>query len=162
MNLYEINNELELAFLKAVDQETGEVDENAMAYFDELTLAKEQKEENIALFIKNLKADIEAYKNEKRIFEAKAKAAENKVEWLKRYLADSLNGEKLKTVKVNCYFTTSKSIELDEGVDVADIEPRYLRIKEPELDKTGIKEALKRGETVEGVHEVENVSLVIR
>lgn len=162
MNLYEINEELEKAFAKAVDQETGEIDENAMAYFDELTLQKEVKQENIALFIKNLKADYEALKKEKQSFEARMRSTENKLNWLKSYLADSLDGEKFKTTKVNCYFTHTKSIELNEGTDIGDLLPVYIRMAEPELNKTAVKEALARGEVVEGVHEVENVSLVIR
>ena len=62
MNLYEIDSEI----LGCVDITTGEIfDEDK---FEELSLSREAKIENICLWIKNLKAEIEALKAEKDAF----------------------------------------------------------------------------------------------
>lgn len=161
MNLYEINHELELAFERAVDPETGEINEEALGYFKELEMAKEEKEENVALWIKNLKADLEAYRAEKKRFDEKIRATDNKIERLKRYLSDSLQGEKLKTTRVSVYSSTSDSVQLEEGFAPEDIDHKWTKVT-VELDKAGIKKALKAGEEIEGVQLVQSTSLVIR
>ena len=57
--LYEIDK----AILECVDAETGEIiDDKAL---EELELARDNKIENIACWIKNLKADAESYKKER-------------------------------------------------------------------------------------------------
>lgn len=57
MNLYEIDLAIEEAFTQAVDPETGEVNDEYMAQLDALEMERDRKVENIACFIKNLKAD---------------------------------------------------------------------------------------------------------
>lgn len=161
MNLYEINAQLEEAFERAVDPETGEVNEEMLGLFNNLEMTKAEKEENVALRIKNLKADLEAYRNEKKRFDQKIKSATNQIEWLKKYLSDSLAGEKLKTARVSVYYTETDSVELKEGFTESDLEPKWLRLK-VEMDKDGIKKALKAGEQIEGVQLAKNESIVIR
>ena len=161
MNLYEINHELELAFERAVDPETGEINEEALGYFKELEMAKEEKEENVALWIKNLKADLEAYRAEKKRFDEKIRGTDNKIERLKRYLSDSLQGEKLKTTRVSVYSTTSQKVELKEGCTLADVDDQFCKVT-VELDKVAISKALKAGEEVNGVQLVQSTLLVIR
>lgn len=81
MNLFEIENEI----MNCWDQETGEIFDSKK--MDQLEMARDTKIENIALYIKNLTADAEALKAEKQSFAERQKAAENKAEALKRYLA---------------------------------------------------------------------------
>lgn len=161
MNLYEINREMEAAFERAIDQDTGEINEDAMGLFRSLELQKEEKEENVALFIKNLKADLEAYKAEKKRFEDKIRSTNNRIEWLKRYLADSLNGEKLKTTRVSVYYSNNAYVELLPGFTEADIDKRYTKT-EVTLDKAGITKALKAGEQIIGVELKKSESIVIK
>ena len=59
MNLYEIDAEI----LGCVDVETGEIFD--VDKFEELSLTRDAKIENICLWIKNLKAQAEALKAEK-------------------------------------------------------------------------------------------------
>ena len=77
MNLYEID----AAITALVDPETGEVSD--FDAFDRLSMARDQKIENIALYYKNLVADAAAYKAEKLAFADRQKAAENKAQRLK-------------------------------------------------------------------------------
>ena len=58
MTLYEIANALREVLESASDPETGElVDEELLEQYDQLRMDRDQKIENIGLFIKNLEAD---------------------------------------------------------------------------------------------------------
>jgi len=141
-SLYEINKQL----LDCVDADTGEITDTAR--FDELQMEYEEKIENIALWIKTLNADAEAYKNEKNAFAEREKKARNKAESLKQYLTDTLNGRKFTTLNVDINWRKSTSVEVDETKLPAnwmrEIPATYV------VDKVEIAKALKAGETIEG------------
>jgi Siphovirus Gp157. len=159
--LYDINNAMMAAYERAIDDETGEIkDDEAWAEFEQLALDRDTKVENIALWIKNLKSDAEGYKAEKDSFAKKQKAAENKAEGLKNYLQTVLNGEKYKSTRVSVSYRRSEAVEI--SVPVIDLPEEYIRYKEPEPDKTALKDALKRGEIIDGVSLVEKQSIQIR
>ena len=80
-SLYEINQ----AILDTIDPETGEVLDAEK--LDALQIERTAKLEGVTLWIKNLLADVEAYEKEIATFVARKKAAENKIESLKNYLA---------------------------------------------------------------------------
>ena len=153
MNLYEIDSEI----LGCVDITTGEIfDEDK---FESLVMEREKKVENICLWIKNLKAEIEALKAEKDAFAKRQKSAENKMESLKRYMTGYLDGTPFESAKVKVSFRKSESIEIEEGTIIPD---EYLRFKEPEVNKTDLKNALKSGIHIQGVQLVENQNIQIK
>lgn len=151
--LYEINN----AILDCVDMETGEIID--IEQLRALQLEREQKVENIALWIKNLLSDAEAYKAEEQAFAAKKKAAQNKADQLKQYLLDFLQGEKFKTTKVNITYRNSSKVVVD---DVLNLPPQYVRFSQPEPNKTELAAALKAGEEIAGARLEANTSIVIK
>ena len=153
MKLYEIDQ----AILNCIDLETGEVIDTEQ--LDKLTMEREAKLENVACWIKELKAEAEALKAEKQRLEDRQKVAENKMESLKKYLAFALDGQALKTTRASVTFRKSQSVEI---ADIYKLDENYLRYKEPEADKTAIKEALKQGKTVAGATLVENTSVIIK
>lgn len=157
MTLYEINQEM----LNLVDEETGEVLDYEK--FLELNMAKEEKLENIGLWIKDLKAEASALKAEKDALARRQKTAENKAESLTNYLQMMLNGEKFKTPRVSVSYRVSKAVEVDDGfIEWAMSNgEEYLRYKAPEVDKTALKEALEKGE-VPHAEIVERVSVQIK
>lgn len=105
MNLYQIDEEI----MKCVDMETGEIVDAVM--LDQLQMDRNTKIENIACWIKNLNADVEAFKKEKQTLAERQKAAENRVESLKKYLAYHLAGQKFSTPRVAISFRkTSRTI----------------------------------------------------
>mgnify|MGYP002520286305 CR=1 FL=1 len=109
-NLYEINQ----AIVECLDPETGEIIDDRIS---DLLMEKEQKLENIALWIKNLQADVQMFKTEKESFEKRQKAAEKKLASLMQYLTDNLQGEKFSTGKCAVSFRKSTKLEvLDEGI----------------------------------------------
>lgn len=162
MNLYEIDNAIEQAFSQAVDQETGEINEEYMKQLDELEMQRDQKVENIACFIKNLRADAAALKAEKDALQKRQKAAEAKAESLTRYLSSFLAGAKFSSPKASVTWRKTTRVEMDPGVSVYDIDTKYIRLKEPELDKTKAAAALKAGEEIEGLHLEESQSMTVK
>lgn len=153
MKLYEIDQ----AILNCIDLETGEIIDTEQ--LDKLTMEREAKLENVACWIKELKAEAEALKAEKMAFAKRQQVAENKMESLKKYLAYALDGQAFKTVRASVTFRKSQAVEI---ADIYKLDENYLRYKEPEADKTAIKEALKAGQTVAGATLVENTSVIIK
>ena len=163
MKLYDIDIRIEEIIDKAFDEETGEVlDEELYSQLEELQQAREDKIEGIALWIKNLAAEAEAIKTEKLALEKRQRTAEHKVESLKNYLRWALSGEKFKTPRVAISYRRSETVEADPNLDITQLDDKWLRFKDPELNKTAIKDALKAGEEIQGLHLKENVSIQIK
>ncbi len=146
MTLYEINDLIVKAIELGFDPETGEIlDSSAL---DQLEMARNEKIENICLFIKDLNAEAKALKEEEAAMKARRTASEKKADSLKDYLQQMLAGEKFKTAR--CAVSYRKS----DGVVVSDqnaLPDEYIRrkvIEEP--DKVALKEALKAGEEIPG------------
>lgn len=156
--------EIEQAMLACVDMETGEVIDAAQ--LDALQMEREKKLESVALWIKNLESDVEAYKAEMESFMIRRRAAERKIESLKKYLADALQGEKFSTAKCAVSFRKSEAVEILDrercmSWAVAAC-PEALTIKEPEINRTVVKKALKEGKTFPGVMLVERQNINIK
>lgn len=153
MKLYEIDQ----AIMDLVDNETGEITNIEM--FDSLQMERDEKIESIALYIKDLKAEAEALKAEKLAFEERQKVAENKMKSLKNYLVYALKGQAFKSTKAVVSFRKTQQVDIP---DIHKLDENFLRYKEPEADKTAIKEAIKAGQTVKGATLIENTSVIIK
>ena len=153
MNLYEIDNEI----IDLVDDETGEIID--INRFDELSMERDAKVENICLWIKNLKAEAEALKAEKDAFAARQKTAENKMNSLKNYISHYLEGTSFESTRVKVSFRKSESLEVS---DVYKIPDEFLKYKEPDVDKQALKQAIKKGEHFEGCELVEKLNIQIK
>jgi len=151
-----------MTFALCVDPETGEVNEDQLILLERLEMDRDRKIENIALLIKNLRADAAALKAEKDAFAKRQKQAENKADSLTRYLQEALNGEKFSTDRCAISWRKTNKVVLDEGFTVYDIDTHFLRMAEPELNKTEIKKALDAGIEVEGVHIESSQSMTIK
>lgn len=158
MTLYEIDNELRMLLENAVDPETGEINDDAFDRLEELQMAWDQKVENIGCYIKNLKSDAEALKQEKMNLSRRQQYAENKAERLTRYLTDMLSGQTYTSPRVDIRYRTSTQVKCS---DITKVPEGYLKYKDPELDKTAIKNALKNGEEIEGcfLEEIKNLQV---
>ena len=151
--LYEIDE----AIMSCIDEETGEIIDSEK--LDKLQMERDKKIENVACWIKDLKAEAEALKAEKQAFAKRQKVAENKMESLKKWLAYALNGEKFKTVRASVSFRETEAVEI---ADIYAVDENFLKYKEPEADKTAIKKAIKAGQTVAGATLVKNTSVIIK
>lgn len=153
MTLYEIDQ----AIMNCLDNETGEIIDAEL--LDSLQMERTEKIENVACWIKELKAEAEALKAEKLAFAERQKVAENKAESLKNWLTYVLNGEKFKTTRASITFRATDKVEI---TDIMQLDESFLRYKEPEADKTAIKEAIKAGQEVAGATLVSSTSVIIK
>ena len=147
--LYELDAQLR-NFDLDIDEETGEIlnaDE-----LEAIELARDTKIENIALFIKNLKSDAEAYKKEKEAFYKKEQQATKKAEYLREYLQMFLNGDKFKSDRVNITYRASESVAIDPLQIDNDFlaQNNWLVAQAPKIDKMALKKALKDGVEIRG------------
>lgn len=160
MKLYEIDN----AILECIDFETGEIID--VDKLNELQMERDAKIENVALWIKDLKAEAEAIKAEKLALAERQKVAENKAENLKKWLAYALQGNKFKTARCSVSFRNTESVEITpEGLEnlMRGGNNELLTYKDPEPNKKAIKDAIKNdGLNVQGVQLVQNVSTIIK
>ena len=162
MKLYEIDQAI-ADLLSNVDPETGEVIVDLEA-LDALQMERETKIENIILLIKNKAAEATAIGAEIKSLEARKKIADNEVTRLKLYIMYALKGQKFERAKCACSFRRSQKVEtLPQFVEWAmKNDPSLLRQKDPEPDKTAIKERLKDGDEIPFASLEESVSVIIR
>jgi hypothetical protein len=164
--LFEITEDFAALFdrLESYDEiEEADMREIAQqAWFDTLEGIEgefEMKAENVAQYIKGLKAEAEDIKAEEQALAARRKAKERRASSLTDYLLTCMtriHREKIETAK--CRLTVRKNAEsvriTDENGLIKQLEALgrsdLLRVKPPELDKTAIKKALQSGETING------------
>lgn len=162
MKLFEIDEKIAscvtLPSGTIVDAETGEVID--IEALNALEMEREKKIENIACWYKNLLSDVEALKAQKNIFAERERVTKNKAESLKNFLSEYLQGNKFETDKVLLSFKKSEAVKFTGKI--SEIPDEYLRYKEPEIDKTAIKKALKAGEQIAGCELVAKSNLQIK
>ena len=153
-SLYEIDKSI----LECIDRETGEmIDPERL---EGLFMERNQKIENIALWIKNLQSDALAFKAEKEAFAERERAANAKAEQLKKYLVKALGGRKFSTDR--CAVSFRKSTQL-EVLDVDSI-PKELMVETVTVkpDANTIKALLKAGTEISGCRLIENLNTQIK
>lgn len=160
MKLYEIDQAIEAC----IDWETGEIlDSQAL---DALQMERTAKLEGVACWVKNLEAEADALKAEKDNLAKREKAARNKAESLKNWLAYALQGEKLTTAKAAISFRKSESVEIPNQdlfvIWASDEHNHLLSYKQPEPKMKAIKEALKAGIMLPGARLVERQNIQIK
>ena len=160
--LYEIDQDI----LDCVDMETGEILDTEK--LDALQMERERKLEGVALWIKDMKAEAAAVKEEADKLTARKKALDNKIEGLKNWLLFALDGEKLKTPRCNVYQTHNQRVavadepKLISFLQTLEAPEKFLRMKDPEIDKTALKDSMKQGYEYEFAHLEETESVVIK
>ena len=157
MNLYEIKQEFEKAIEECVDMETGEIINPAR--LDELNMVLTDKRENVALYIKNLSAEAKAIDEEAKNLTNRKRVLNNKVEGLKKYLADNLEGHKFETAKVVVSFRKSEQLEINS---IEHIPTEYLISQEPKIDKVALKKSIKQGIEINGVQIITKQNIQIK
>lgn len=129
-----------------IDVSTGEIiDVQAL---DALKMEKEKKLRNIGCWVLNLKAEEQAIADQIKKFTARKQAIHNKIESLQNYTAAALNGEPWKCTECEYKWRMTESVQFNG--DIKSVPVEYLRLKEPELDKTKVKKALKSGVVIAG------------
>ena len=159
-SLYEIDQEI----MQCLDMETGEI-----ISLDALQMERETKLEGVALWVKDLKAEAAAVKEEADKLTARKKALDSRIDAVKAWLLAALGGEKLKTARCNVYQTHSTKLNvIDEQsvvnwIQTKSREPeQYLKFTLPEIRKDAVKAAIKDGAEIPGACLEQTESVVIK
>jgi hypothetical protein len=161
MTLYEINQNI----LECFDFETGEIlDADKLT---ELSIERDTKIENIALYVKNLTREAAAIREEEKALAARRKAKENRAEQLKNYLSNELQGEKFETAKACISFRKSEGVIVTNAEELVNwLEFRgyddYISYTAPTANLTEVKRLIKQGETPTGATIEERTNINIK
>lgn len=160
MNLFELTENYVKFFtmLEEADEITEELEEMA----NNLNIAIEEKSDNYVKMIKNLDADVEAYKNQEKQFNKKRKTAENKISWLKKNLQSSMEQTGRKKVKTELFTISiqknTPSLDITSEDNIGD---EYYKV-ERTLNKKDLLKDIKEGLIIDGVGIKQTESLRIR
>ena len=156
MTLYEINEQIQKAIELGFDPETGEIlDASAL---EQLQLDRDEKIENICLFIKDLKAEAAALDAEKKNLDARSTVAKRKSDSLSRYLQAMLAGAKFKTARCSISYRKTSAVIVDDENELPEL---CVRIRK-EPNKTAIKDYINAGVSVPGAHIEDRQSMIIK
>lgn len=153
MNLFEIDRSI----TDCIDIETGEIVD--IDRLHGLEMERDRKIRNIACWIKNLRADAQALKEQKDIFAARQKVAENKAERLKEYLTEYLDGKSIKDTEYSISFRATKSANIlnEEAV------PEKYKVPQPaKVSKADVLLDLKNGIEVPGAELKEGYAMTLK
>lgn len=161
MILYEIDQKMQ----SLVDPETGEL----MDYeaFAALQMDRENKIENMALWVKDLTAEAKAIKEEEESLRDRRRGMEHKAERLKTYLSIALGGEKFQTARCAVSFRKTASVQIDDQDNLIRwLEQNgyddCLKYKEPEVSKTELGKLMKAGTPVPFAYIKESQSVGVK
>jgi seryl-tRNA synthetase len=162
MTLYEINKAIEDAILNIysqVDEETGEVSDDAMQALTDLRMARDEKLENIGCVIKNKKAEAKAIKEEVDALTKRKKAIDRETAGLENYVSMMLNGQPFESPKVKFSFRESEQVIIDDDKKLA--RSWFRKAIKFEPNKDAIKAAIKAGKKVRFAHieKVQNLQI---
>lgn len=160
MNLFELTENYVKFFtmLEEADEITEELEEMA----NNLNIAIEEKSDNYVKMIKNLDANVEAYKNQEKIFNKKRKTAENKISWLKKNLQASMEQTGRKKVETELFtISIQKNTPALDITSEDNIGDEYYKI-ERTLNKKDLLKDIKEGLIIDGVGIKQSESLRIR
>lgn len=159
MKLYEI--EQAIAALVNEDGEIADIEQ-----FEALALAREQKIEGVGCWVKNLEAEAKAIREEEKALADRRRANENKADRLRGYLSYFLHGEKYTSPRVSIGYRKSEAVELtvpdEQFIDWAQVARPELLKTTISVDKTAIRDALKRGEKFDFAYMFERRNMQIK
>lgn len=151
-SIYDINADIEAC----VDIETGEVDVERL---ESLEIERDAKIENMACYIKDLDALINAIADEQKALGERKKSLAKTRDNITALLKNTLQGEKFKTARCAVSYRKSKSVVCP---DVYALPAEYWNYGAPTANKTAIKDAITSGVDVPGAWIEENTAVIIK
>lgn len=154
MNLYEINAQI----MACIDTETGEVLD--FERLEALNMAKAEKIDNVACWVKDLEADVKAFEEQEKAFAERKAAAKKTIDSLKGWLTEALEGQKWSSARAEVRFRRSKAVDV---LDEAAVPAEYMTVKNVSTpNKTAIAAALKGGKKAAGCQLIERMSATVK
>lgn len=164
ITLYQIDAAIKSLDEIICDPETGEINEDAYADFEQLMIDKAVKVENIGMLIKNLEAEADVedakakpFEEEAAKYKKSAKSLRSKATWYKGYLSTSLNGETFDGNYIKIRYRKSQAVEIKNP----DIVPAEYQKHTPDI--AAIRIALKlKPDSVPGAELVDRQNIQIK
>lgn len=162
MNIYEINDSLKnLEEALEVCEGNEEAQELIRKALEEVGGNLKEKVDNSVRFIRNKEAEAKALAEEIKFLQAKKKVVENKIDNFKKYLFEftqsndgKVQGDMFKlSIRKN-----PASLNIINEDEISDI----FKTTQIVIDKTALKEALKKGGEIAGAELVQSQSLSIK
>lgn len=163
LTLYEIASDFAETLDNAFDPETGE----ALPVFEEKRALFASKSSAVAAYILNSESTIEAMTTHIKAVQARIKAQQSKIEWLRGYLASNMKLAGISEIKANdgtfavkLYPERDESIKIEDGATFPPdlcCDPKPLA---PSLTK--IKAAILAGQPVSGAQIIRKDRLTIK
>lgn len=153
--------EIVTAMLDAIDEAGGEV----TAAVDELELELQDKVQAYRAVMLQLQGEQKAFKQLADDYRAKADAREAQVTGLKFRLDAALkamNVDKMRTPTCTVYYQSTKRVELRDEVGFVEFADDAYVVTKRYANRDAIKEALDKGEAVDGAELVESKHLRFR
>lgn len=164
MNLYSIANQYQEILDKTFDDETGEVNENAIALLEIVKDNIKDKGIAIASFIKNIDAEREAIEKAKKAMAEREARLDRRVSYLTSYLQSNM--ERCGINEISCPYFVVKLKKCPISVDISnenEIPDDYKKVKSVvSVDKMKIKEEILAGVIIPGATLKQNMRLEIR
>jgi hypothetical protein len=163
-NLYEITQDY-LQILSMM--EDPELDPQTLADTMEAVEGElEIKAENYAKVMKNLEADVAGIKAEIDRLSERKKTIENNIKNMKSALQMAMETTGKTKFKTELFSFSVRNnapkVVMDEEY-IENVPERFLKYKDPEINRTAIKEAIQNGEDLEGLaHLEQSKSLTIK
>ena len=151
-NIYEITND----YLQIMAMlEDSDLDPQTLAdTMEGIEGEFEIKAENYAKVMKNLEGDILAIKAEIDRLTSKKRVIENNIKSMKsnlQYAMEATGKTKFKTELFSFNIQKNAPSVVIDLEDLSKLPSQFIKQREIEADKTAIKEALKRGENLDGI-----------
>lgn len=147
MTLYELTNDYMELLQMAEDPD---IDEQAfMDTLEGIDGALEDKADNYAKIMRMLDGDALAIREEERRLEARRKTVENNIKRMKsalQYAMEATGKTKFKTQLFSFNVQNNPTSVVIDEPDIANIPERFLKYKDPEIDRKAIKDAIKAGD----------------
>lgn len=160
--LYDLASQYEFLLRDLYDEETGVVNETALAKLNDLKDPIETKCINITKVLKDIEKERVAIEIEKKNMAAREKALKNQVDKLKEYL--QTNMERCRITEVKCpqfVIKLQKNPFSLEKYDETQIPKAYYKIN-IELDEQKVREDLKKGIEIPGARLIQRNSVRIK
>ena len=165
MTLYEIDSKLYNLIENSIDPETGEFTADPQEWAA-LQMARDEKLENTALYIKNLRSEVVAIKGEEDTLAKRRKRLESKISWLESNLKASLDGNPFETSRCSIKFKKNpESVKYTDEKAAMSWAVEYaqdcIKFSQPTLSKAEIKKKLQGGEAIPGAELVREIRMEV-
>jgi hypothetical protein len=164
MSLYNLSQQYLEVLDESINDETGEINEQAIARLEEVKESIDSKGVAIASYIKNIEAERDAIEKAKKEMSNRERRLDNKMSYLTDYLLTSM--EKCGIQKISCPHFEIKVKKCPPSVDITDSDliPEECKVKEVTIhvNKRLIKENLSKGINVPGAMLKHNLRLEIK